>query len=95
MNQTGGEFFLRMCTPYAALRVLFGTTFALYGQAVITVITGALAAAPPKRSTWVAVRRSPQISSVRVRSQRRRSCSSSARRAFEQPRWRCRPIPHA
>ena len=42
MDQTGGEFFLRMCTPYAGFRVLFGTTVALYGQAVITVITGAL-----------------------------------------------------
>ncbi|OYU35574.1 MAG: hypothetical protein CFE35_08660 [Novosphingobium sp. PASSN1] len=43
MNQTGSEFFLRMCTPFAALRVLFGPTAAMYGQAVITVITGALA----------------------------------------------------
>lgn len=43
MNQPSAEFFLRMCTPYAALRVLFGTTVALYGQAVITVITGAAA----------------------------------------------------
>jgi hypothetical protein len=43
MSQTGGEFFQRMCTPYAGLRVLFGTDVALYGQAVITVITGALA----------------------------------------------------
>jgi hypothetical protein len=43
MNQPSAEFFLRMCTPYAGLRVLFGTTVALYGQAVITVITGALA----------------------------------------------------
>lgn len=43
MSQTSGEFFLRMCTPYAALRVLFGPTAALYGQAVITAITGALA----------------------------------------------------
>ncbi len=43
MAQTSGEFFLRMCTPYAALRVLFGPTAAIYGQAVITVITGALA----------------------------------------------------
>lgn len=41
MNQPGAEFFLRMCTPYAGLRVLFGTTAALYGQAVITVMTGA------------------------------------------------------
>lgn len=43
MSQTSAEFFLRMCTPYAALRVLFGPTAALYGQAVITAITGALA----------------------------------------------------
>jgi Glycosyltransferase family 87 len=43
MNQTGGEFFLRMCTPYAALRVLFGPTVAMAGQAVITLATGVLA----------------------------------------------------
>ena len=43
MAQTSGEFFLRMCTPYAALRVLLGPVAAMYGQAVITVITGALA----------------------------------------------------
>ncbi|MBX9886021.1 MAG: DUF2029 domain-containing protein [Novosphingobium sp.] len=43
MSQTSGEFFLRMCTPYAALRVLFGPTIAMAGQAVITLLTGALA----------------------------------------------------
>jgi hypothetical protein len=43
MNQTGSEFFLRMSTPYAALRVLFGPTAAIIGQGIITLITGALA----------------------------------------------------
>ncbi|MEI6641295.1 MAG: glycosyltransferase family 87 protein [Novosphingobium sp.] len=43
MSQTGGEFFLRMCTPYAALHVLFGPTAAMAGQGVITLLTGALA----------------------------------------------------
>ncbi len=43
MAQTGGEFFLRMCTPYALLHVLFGATAAMIGQGLITLITGALA----------------------------------------------------
>ncbi|WP_421848012.1 glycosyltransferase family 87 protein [Novosphingobium sp.] len=43
MSQTSGEFFLRMCTPYAALHVLFGPTAAMAGQAAITLVTGALA----------------------------------------------------
>ncbi|WP_246135130.1 glycosyltransferase family 87 protein [Novosphingobium sediminis] len=43
MNQPSAEFFLRMCTPYAALRVLFGATLAMIGQAVITLVTGVLA----------------------------------------------------
>ena len=43
MNQTGGEFFLRMCTPYALLRVLFGPGAAMIGQGLITLVTGALA----------------------------------------------------
>ena len=43
MAQTSGEFFLRMCTPYAALRVLFGPTAAMIGQGLITILTGALA----------------------------------------------------
>lgn len=43
MNQTGSEFFLRMCTPFAALRVLFGPTAAMIGQGVITLIAGSLA----------------------------------------------------
>jgi len=43
MAQTGGEFFLRMCTPYAAFRVLFGPTAAIIGQGLITLATGALA----------------------------------------------------
>ncbi len=43
MNQSSTEFFLRMCTPFAALRVLFGQAAAMAGQAVITLVTGALA----------------------------------------------------
>lgn len=43
MNQTGSEFFLRMCTPFAALRVLFGPTAAMIGQGIITLIAGSLA----------------------------------------------------
>jgi len=43
MKQTTGEFFLRMCTPYALLRVLFGPTAAMIGQGLITLVTGALA----------------------------------------------------
>ncbi len=43
MSQTSGEFFLRMCTPYAALRILFGPTVAIAGQAIITLVTGTLA----------------------------------------------------
>ena len=43
MAQTNGEFFLRMCTPYALLRVLFGPTAAMIGQGLITLFTGALA----------------------------------------------------
>ncbi|MFM9936754.1 MAG: glycosyltransferase family 87 protein [Novosphingobium sp.] len=43
MAQTGGEFFLRMSTPYSLLRVLAGPNAALAGQAAITLFTGALA----------------------------------------------------
>lgn len=43
MNQSSTEFFLRMCTPFSALRVLFGPTAAMAGQGVITLVTGALA----------------------------------------------------
>ena len=43
MAQTSSEFFLRMSTPYAALRVLFGPVAAMIGQGLITLLTGALA----------------------------------------------------
>lgn len=43
MGQTSGEFFLRMSTPYALLRVLAGPWAAAAGQAAITLSAGALA----------------------------------------------------
>ncbi len=43
MAQTSGEFFLRMSTPYAALRVLLTPAAAMLGQGAITLLTGALA----------------------------------------------------
>lgn len=36
MAQTGGEFYTRMCTPYAALHVLAGQAFAIRAQSAIT-----------------------------------------------------------
>jgi Glycosyltransferase family 87 len=43
MAQTSGEFWLRMSTPYALLRVATGPWVAAGGQALITLVTGALA----------------------------------------------------
>lgn len=44
MAQTSGEFFMRMCTPYAMLRILIGPGMvAALGQGAITLVTGALA----------------------------------------------------
>jgi hypothetical protein len=42
MSQSGGEFFLRMATPYALFRVWIGPTAAIVGQIAITLAMAAL-----------------------------------------------------
>jgi hypothetical protein len=42
MSQTGGEFFIRMATPYALIRVLVGPDAAIAGQMVVTLAVAAL-----------------------------------------------------
>ena len=50
MSQTSGPFYLRMCTPYAALHVLAGPSFALWLQAAITLAMLALTALAWRRT---------------------------------------------
>lgn len=50
MSQAAGPFFMRMCTPFAALRMLTSPTLALAGQALVGVAVLALVMAAWRRS---------------------------------------------